>query len=118
MTNILGGIIMFCCDLSMILGPALSYIIQIHKMWNEKVCEGFSTYVSFILILSNLIRLFWWYLARFSLIILMAAILMVICQMVLLYIWVQINNLPEDQKNVMMKKKKQMKLESDFLQNA
>ena len=87
-------------------------------MWNEKVCEGFSTYVSFILILSNLIRLFWWYMARFSVIILMAAILMVICQMILLYIWVQINNLPEDQKNVMMKKKKQIKMDSDFLNNA
>lgn len=87
-------------------------------MWNERVCEGFSTYVSFILILSNLIRLFWWYLERFSVIILLAAILMLICQMVLLYIWVQINNLPEDQKNVMMKKKTRMKMEEEFLQTA
>lgn len=96
MANLLVVLIGFFCDCSMILGAVASYIVQIHKMWKERVCEGFSTYVSFILILSNLIRLFWWYLARFSTVIFLAAILMVICQMVLLYIWVQINNLPED----------------------
>lgn len=79
MANILVGIIMFFCDVGMVFGAVLSYVVQIHKMWKERVCEGFSTYVSFILILSNLIRLFWWYLAHFSTIILMAAILMVIC---------------------------------------
>ena len=77
--TILVGILSFLCDCSMILGAVASYIVQIHKMWKERVCEGFSTYVSFILILSNLIRLFWWYLARFSVVILLAAILMVIC---------------------------------------
>ena len=94
MVNVLVAIFMFLCDVSMVVGAVMSYVVQIHKMWKERVCEGFSTYVSFILILSNLIRLFCWYLERFSVIILLAAILMLICQMVLLYIWVQINNLP------------------------
>jgi len=69
-------------------------------MYNEKLCEGFSTYVSFILILSNLIRIYWWYIERFSLVILQATILMVVCQIALLYIWVGINNLPAEEKNI------------------
>ena len=61
-------------------------------MISKQTSDGFSTYVSFILVLSNLIRLFWWYSERFSLVILFAAILMVLCQMVLLYFWVKIKN--------------------------
>ena len=52
--------------------------------------DGFSPYVSFILIISNLIRIFWWFLERFSLIILNAAIVSVICQVAMLYIRVYI----------------------------
>lgn len=74
-------------------------------MYNEKISKGFSTYVSFILILSNLIRVFWWYMERFSTVILQATLLMILCQLTLLYIWVQINNLPEDQKNIKSKQK-------------
>ena len=47
-------------NLGMIIGPCAGYMVQIRKMYNEKICEGFSTYVSFILILSNLIRIYWW----------------------------------------------------------
>lgn len=49
------------CDMGMIIGPCAGYIVQIFKMYQEKNNKGFSTYVSFILILSNLIRIFWWY---------------------------------------------------------
>jgi hypothetical protein len=54
-------------------------------MIQSKSAEGFSTYVSFILIVSNIIRVFWWQAARFSLVILFAAILMIVCQFALLY---------------------------------
>jgi len=48
-------------DISMVICPCVGYIIQTRKMYNEKQFQGFSTYVSFILILSNIIRIFWWY---------------------------------------------------------
>mmetsp|Transcript_25582 Transcript_25582/g.39362 ORF Transcript_25582/g.39362 Transcript_25582/m.39362 type:complete len:81 (+) Transcript_25582:110-352(+) len=73
-------------------------------MLKDGVCEGFSTYVSFILIVSNLLRVFWWVLDRFSLVILSAAVLMILCQLILLYAWVHILNLPEDQKNLREKR--------------
>lgn len=76
----------------MVFGPCLGYIIQTHSMVSSESAEGFSPYVSFILILANLIRIFWWQVARFSDIILYASLLMVTCQIVLLYFWVMISN--------------------------
>ena len=76
----------------MILGPCLGYILQTYTMIKTQTSDGFSTYVSFILIISNLLRLFWWYCIRFSLVILIAAIVMILCQLLLLYYWVRIKN--------------------------
>ena len=45
------------------------------------------------------------YLERFSVVILQATILMIACQLTLLYFWVKINNLPEDKKNINRKKR-------------
>ena len=77
-------------DLSMVICPCAGYIIQTRKMYIEKQFQGFSTYVSFILILSNVIRIFWWYVEQFSTVILNASLLMIFCQMSLLYVWVQV----------------------------
>ena len=79
MVQFLLDFLAFGVDCGMIFGPCVSYLVQIHKMRKEKISEGFSTYVSFILILSNLIRLFWWALERFSEVILMASLLMIVC---------------------------------------
>ena len=60
MANLILFLFEIGADCGMIFGPCAGYIVQIHKMHKDKICEGFSTYVSFILILSNLIRLYWW----------------------------------------------------------
>ena len=78
--------------LGMIIGPCVGYIIQTKSMIAEKSAEGFSPYVSFILILSNILRIYWWQVEHFSNVILYASILMVFCQLVLLYFWVTISN--------------------------
>jgi len=78
----------------MILGPCLGYIMQTMTMVQTNQADGFSTFVSFILIVSNLIRVFWWYSERFSVVILVAAIIMIICQLLLIYMWVRIQNNP------------------------
>ena len=78
----------------MILGPCLGYMLQTMTMVQTNSADGFSTYVSFILIVSNLIRVFWWYSEKFSLVILTAAIIMILCQLALLFMWVKIQNKP------------------------
>jgi hypothetical protein len=66
-------------DFGMVMGPCVGYIIQIYNMVFSKTAEGFSPYVSLILLLANSLRLFWLYLDPFSNVVLMAAILMIIC---------------------------------------
>lgn len=77
-------------DTGMIVAPVVGYLLQTYTMVLTKTSDGFSTYVSFILIMSNLLRLFWWYCNRFSLVILTASIVMILCQLALLYVWVKI----------------------------
>ena len=71
-----------------ILGPCVGYVFQGLKIWKSGDASGFSPYACFILIASNLIRIFWWRAAQFSAVLLAAAIIMVDCQIVLLFIWV------------------------------
>jgi len=78
----------------MIIGPCIGYIMQTMTMVQTNQADGFSTFVSFILIVANLIRVFWWYSERFSLVILVASIVMIICQLALIYMWVKIQNNP------------------------
>ena len=78
-------------DVGMVVGPCAGYLIQCQKIIASGSSEGFSPYVSFILILSNLIRLFWYQAEPFSQIILYAAVLMIACQLVLLFVWVSAN---------------------------
>ena len=47
--------------LGMICGPCAGYIIQCYTMVYYRTSEGFSPYVSLILLIANIIRLFWLY---------------------------------------------------------
>ena len=80
------------CNIGMIFGPCLGYVMQTMTMVQSNSAEGFSPFVSFILIVSNLIRVFWWYSERFTWVILIAAIVMIFCQLSLLFMWVKIQN--------------------------
>ena len=79
MEDFIAAAIESVADIGMILGPCIGYILQTYTMVQSNEADGFSTFVSFILIVSNLIRVFWWYAERFSLVILMAAIVMIMC---------------------------------------
>ncbi len=72
----------------MIVGPCVGYMIQTRDMVKTESAEGFSPYVSFILIVSNLLRIFWYQVESFSPVILYSSLLMVACQVTLLYFWV------------------------------
>ena len=78
----------------MIFGPCVGYLLQTMMMVQTKQADGFSPFVSFILLVSNLIRVFWWYSERFKLVIFIASIVMIFCQLALLFMWVKVQNLP------------------------
>ena len=66
-------------DVGMVVGPNIGYFLQYLKMHGSGDSEGFSALVSFILLSSNLIRVFWWIEAQFSSVILIASLVMLVC---------------------------------------
>jgi len=74
----------------MILGPCIGYIIQCFKMRQERNADGFSPFICLILLVANIVRVFWWFAEAFSNVLLTASLVMIACQMVLLYLWVTI----------------------------
>ena len=73
----------------MVVGPCAGFLIQAQEIHSTQKAEGFSQHACFILLMANLVRIFWWLAADFSATILYASVLMVFCQFVLLYVWVQ-----------------------------
>jgi hypothetical protein len=74
----------------MILGPCVGYIIQCFKMTKERNADGFSPFICLILLVANIVRVFWWFAEEFSPVLLVASLVMIACQMCLLYLWVTI----------------------------
>jgi solute carrier family 66, member 2 len=59
-------------------------------MKRERNAEGFSPFICLILLIANIFRIFWWFAEGFSLVLLFASMLMIMCQLVLLYLYVTI----------------------------
>jgi solute carrier family 66, member 2 len=70
----------------MIVGPAASFLIQISKIKQTNSSEGFSKIVILILLLANILRIFFWVGKRFTVVLLFQSIIMIIIQLYLLYI--------------------------------
>ena len=77
-------------DVIFVFSPILSYGLQIAEMVKTRSADGFSTYVSLIVFASNLIRIFWWFSERFSMVLLGTAVVSVAMQFVLIFYWVKI----------------------------
>ena len=76
----------------MVFGPVIGYISQYKLIKETKSLGNFSIDVCAILLLSNILRLFYWYAARFNLALLFQALLMIVAQIVLLRLCIKIRN--------------------------
>eukprot|EP00762_Andalucia_godoyi_P002793 ANDGO_04550.mRNA.2 hypothetical protein len=70
-------------DLGIIFGPVFGYVSQYKDISRARTAEGFSSLVSFILLSSNILRVFFWFGKRFELALLFQSIVMIVAQMVL-----------------------------------
>lgn len=68
----------------LIIGPIVGYIPQYYEILSTRNVEGFSTMVSFILLISNIIRILFWILKRFDITLLYQSIVMIVAQIALL----------------------------------
>ena len=83
--NLLSPIIDFC----FVIFPTLGYIHQYIKIYKLKNSEGFSKFISFVLIIAYNIRIFFWIGDRFETSIILQAVLGFIMQIILLQLCVK-----------------------------
>ena len=104
-TNIFWDLIVnifnFLCDIGFVILPSVGYIHQYYKIMTLKKTEGFSKFISFILIMSFIIRIFFWVGKRFELTILLNAIFGIFVQLLLLRICLKYDlNIHKNEKNI------------------
>ncbi|KAI0305949.1 hypothetical protein B0F90DRAFT_1694838 [Multifurca ochricompacta] len=73
----------------MAIGPPLVYVDQTVSIIKKKDSTGFSRDICAVLLLANITRCFFWLGERFEFALLMQSILMILCQLALLYICVR-----------------------------
>jgi hypothetical protein len=81
--------------LLIILGGSTPFLFQAYKMYCAKSIKGFSTFTSLILVLANVIRVYWWIIERFQIVIMLAAVAQIICQLITIYSWVLVKQMNE-----------------------
>lgn len=75
----------------MVFGPVIGYVSQYRLIRRTKTVGNFSTDVCAILLTSNILRIFYWYADKFSVALLLQAILMIIAQILLLKLCIDTN---------------------------
>lgn len=86
-------------DVFMVLAPNIGFIAQILKFRKTNTSEGFSKFLSFILIISNVLRIFFWFGKKFEIALLFQSILMIIMQFVLIRECLKYSNIENKQSN-------------------
>lgn len=76
----------FLLDVGMVFGPTIGYIDQIRIMIRDKTSNGFSRLSCLILLSSSLLRVYFWYLKQFSIVMLFQSLVMIVCQSILLFV--------------------------------
>lgn len=73
-------------DLIMIFGSVIGYVDQYRVILQEKNSEAFSKLISLILMLSNILRIFFWFGKRFDNVLLYQSLVMIVAQFVMLHV--------------------------------
>eukprot|EP01095_Lingulamoeba_sp_RSL-Kostka_P003660 TRINITY_DN14635_c0_g1_i1.p1 TRINITY_DN14635_c0_g1~~TRINITY_DN14635_c0_g1_i1.p1 ORF type:complete len:234 (+),score=38.88 TRINITY_DN14635_c0_g1_i1:62-763(+) len=72
---------------AMIIGPVIGYVFQYFDIKREKSAKGFSSKVCLVLLIANILRLFFWYGLPFDNALALQSVLMIIVQIILLRVW-------------------------------
>src|SRR3990167_3825915 len=71
----------------MVFAPVLPYLPQSYMIFSEKNSGGFSPHICLILLLANILRIFFWYGERFGLALLFQSVVMIATQLLMLLLW-------------------------------
>jgi uncharacterized protein with PQ loop repeat len=83
------SIIKLSADILMIFIPPIGYIFQALKFKQTKSSKGFAKFLCLLLLLANILRIFFWFGKKFSLPLLFKAILVIISQIYLIHAYLE-----------------------------
>ena len=87
--NSFSSIIKLSIDILMIFIPSIGYIFQALKFKQTKSSKGFAKFLCLLLLLANILRIFFWFGKKFSLILLFQAIVVIISQIYLIHVYLE-----------------------------
>ena len=87
--NPFSSVIKFFADILMIFIPSIGYIFQALKFKQTKSSKGFAKFLCLLLIIANILRVFFWLGKKFSLPLLYQAIVVIISQIYLVHIYLE-----------------------------
>lgn len=106
--NPFSSIIKYSADILIIFIPSIGYIFQAMKFKQTKSSKGFARFLCLLLLIANILRVFFWFGKKFSLPLLFQAIIVIISQIYLIHVYL------EYQEDLPMKTEKTM---NEYLTN-
>ena len=88
-TNPYSYLIKFTADLLMIFIPSVGYFFQAQKFKQTKSSKGFAKFLCLLLLIANILRVFFWFGKQFSLPLLYQAIVVIISQIYLIHVYLE-----------------------------
>ena len=76
-------------DLLMIFIPSVGYFFQAIKFKQTKSTKGFAKFLCFLLLLANILRIFFWFGKKFTVTLLYQAIVVIISQIYLIHVYLE-----------------------------
>ena len=98
-------------DLLITFFPSIGYILQVNKFKRTKSSKGFSKIIFLLLIISNILRIYFWIAKQFSIVLLYQSFVIIICQIFLIHYYIKYREEPE---NIIYPKKSVIKHLSDW----
>jgi len=85
-------------DILMIITPTIGYIFQARKFEETKSSKGFSRTLCLLLLLSNILRIYFWFGKKFSSALLFQSIMVIISQIYLIHVYLKYSEISKDKK--------------------
>ena len=80
-------IVKFLADILMIFVPSIGYFFQAKKFKETKSSKGFAKFLCLLILIANILRVFFWFGKKFSLILLYQSIVVILSQIYLIHVY-------------------------------
>ena len=82
-------LVKFLADILMIFVPSIGYFFQAKKFKETKSSKGFAKFLCLLILIANILRVFFWFGKKFSLILLYQSIVVILSQIYLIHVYLE-----------------------------